>query len=132
MVCSGIWGTDLGLSNHNPCNGGATAVKLTSEQVLELAALAYGRGDKPDLSSRDLSDLGLFQARLPEADLSESDLRQVVLTKADLRGAQLEGANLNHADLREADLSGARYNEYTVWSVDFDPAGAGAIRVIAD
>ncbi len=49
-------------------------MKLTREQVLELAELAYGRSEKPDLSGHDLSGLGPFQARLPEADLSGSDL----------------------------------------------------------
>ena len=55
-------------------------------------------------------------------------MNQADLQGADLRGAHLEGANLNHADLRGADLSGARYNEYTEWSVDFDPAEAGAVK----
>ena len=37
--------------------GGKGAMKLTREQVLELAKLAYERGEKLDLSGRDLSDL---------------------------------------------------------------------------
>jgi len=57
-------------------------------------------------------------------------LNQADLHGANLRGAHLEGANLNHADLRNADLSGARYNEYTEWSVDFDPAEAGAVGTL--
>lgn len=64
-------------------------MKLDEQQVTEIAQLAYGKGEKPDL-----------------------------------RGAHLEGANLDRADLRAADLRGALYDEYTRWSVDFDPAEA--------
>jgi uncharacterized protein YjbI with pentapeptide repeats len=49
------------------------------------------------------------------------------LQGANLTGAVLYGANLNHADLRGADLSRALYSDHTEWSVDFDPAQAGAI-----
>ena len=98
--------------------GGRGATKLTREQVLELAKLAYERGEKPDLSGRDLSDLGLFHARLPEADLSQSDLRQVVLTRADLNGADLSKPDLTEANLTQASLRGANLSHTKDWELN--------------
>jgi hypothetical protein len=54
------------------------------------------RGERADLSEKDLRG----------ANLSLEDLSYADLSKADLRGANLWGSNLNGADLSEADLSG--------------------------
>ena len=67
-----------------------------------------------------------------QADLFGADMGQADLQGADLRQAHLEDADLNHADLTGADLDGARYNDHTSWSVDYDPAAAGAVLEVGD
>jgi len=52
-------------------------------------------------------------------------LRGANLSKAGLKGADLDGA-----DLTGADLTGARYNDNTIWPIDFDPAAAGAKYIL--
>ena len=69
-------------------------VQLTEMQVLEIARLAFEKGEKPDLRGRRMSAIGLYQAKLSGADLREADL-----TQTNLSGADLSQANLSKADL---------------------------------
>ena len=63
---------------------------------------------------------GRYAGTIP--DLQGVDLSGVDLRNVDLRGADLTGANLSRAN-----LSGARYDQKTVWPVNFRPAEMGAI-----
>ncbi len=47
-------------------------MKLYERDVLELAELAYQRGEKPALRGHDLSGLGLYRAQLLEADSAKT------------------------------------------------------------
>jgi uncharacterized protein YjbI with pentapeptide repeats len=103
--------------------------------------LAYLRGIElrgAHLGGVDLADVNLAAADLRGADLGAADLQGAILRKADLSGANLAGADLRGADLCGCDLSrtnlthaqlkGARYDAYTVWPEDLDPAEMGAVR----
>jgi uncharacterized protein YjbI with pentapeptide repeats len=58
----------------------------------------------------------------------QADLSGAILRGADLRDADLHSADLRPADLAGADLRGAVYSEDTLWPLEFNPAGTGAIK----
>lgn len=68
-------------------------------------------------------------ANLSGAHLIGANMVGSELQSANLAGANLCGANLEDAHLAWVRLRGARYNEQTRWPENFDPPGAGAIRV---
>ena len=74
-------------------------MQLTVNDVREVIKMARERGEQPDLSRRDLSNMQFFKA----------DLQGVNLSRADLTGANLTRADLNQANLNGADLSGANF-----------------------
>jgi uncharacterized protein YjbI with pentapeptide repeats len=81
--------------------------RLTRADVERIVKEAREKGERPDLSDTDLSQVGLSRANLSEADLKGTDLSRTNLNGADLYGANLSRARLSGADLYGADLSGA-------------------------
>ena len=65
----------------------------------------------PDLSSANLSEVYLFEARLERVNLRGANLSEACLIGANLSHADLSGANLNRAYLNDANLSGANLSE---------------------
>ena len=69
---------------------------------------------------------------LTTADLSDADLMDARLAGADLMGARLPGADLVHADLREANLTHADLREADLVAADLSGADlSGALLVAA-
>lgn len=86
-----------------------------------------------DLNGADLQGVNLSGANLQEANLFVANLRRANLSGANLEGGDLGGAELYGTDLRRAnltgtDLRGAKYDDSTMWPVNFDPVQAGAVR----
>lgn len=68
------------------------------------------------------------------ADFSDGDLTGATLYDLDVRFANFERTKLVGADVRvknagEASWHGATYDENTLWPSNFDPEGAGAIKI---
>ncbi len=95
-------------------------LKLTQDDVKQIAILARNRGKSPDLSQVDLRRLNLRHtdlrggnfkgSNLIGTDLSEANLSWANLSGATLKGANLTGANLDEADLSHANLTWANLN----------------------
>ncbi len=86
-----------------------------------------------DLNGADLAGVNLSGANLREANLFVANLRRANLSGANLEGGDLGGADLSGADLRRAnlqgtDLRGAKFDNDTMWPLNFDPIRAGAVR----
>ena len=69
-----------------------------------------------------LTAADLSQANLKYADLTGANLNQANLRNADLSLAHLESADLRSADLRGVNLEDAKYDNYTLFTEDFNPA----------
>ena len=112
--------------------------RLRTPQFKSTKRFRLPRGCPPncfgiDLNGADLQGINLSGANLREANLFVANLRQANLNGANLEGVDLGGADLHGADLRRAnlggaDLRGAKYDDSTMWPVNFDPSAAGAVQ----
>jgi len=92
-----------------------------------------------NLSGADLTHAHLEEAQMQWASFLTANLAGAYLTGANLVGSELQSANLAGADLCGANLEdahlawvrlrGARYDKQTCWPDNFDPVGAGAIKI---
>ena len=88
-----------------------------------------------DLELANLSHVNFKRACLIEANLRKSNLEQANFQGANLQEADLRAANLKNASLISADLRGSKldseysydvfYNQYTMFSANFNPIKAG-------
>ena len=82
------------------------------------------------LANASLRSSALMDADLSGADLKATDMRSAWLFNTDLTGANLKNANVDTASIRRAILtSDTVYNQWTVFSDDFDPKSAGLTLV---
>ncbi|MDH5527929.1 MAG: pentapeptide repeat-containing protein, partial [Nitrospirota bacterium] len=103
------------------------------------------RGERADLSGRDLSQMDLSdavldKARMVRTNLSGTDLSGASLRGTDLTWSNLKGARLSNADMREArlpdvDLTGARLRNADLSNADLEGAdlrGADIDGILVD
>jgi hypothetical protein len=98
--------------------------KLSREEVEEIVREAREKGERPDLSTANLSGTDLSEAELTRANLSAAnlstanlsgaDLSMTYLNRADLSMAYLNGAKLGMAYLNGADLGGADFSRASI------------------
>lgn len=81
-----------------------------------------------DLSHRNLTNIALDDAHMPEADLRGANLTGANLSDADLRQADLRGASLYNACFAGTDLRRARFEDAFFGGTIIQGARLGAAR----
>lgn len=87
-----------------------------------------------NLSECDLGMANLHQCKLTGATLRNANLLQTDLSEADLRGTDLTNAKLVYGDstmdsIFPANLLGLKYNNETIWPINFEPSKWGAVLI---
>ncbi len=130
--------------------GEACLVQASLQRTFLVAAhLAGAQLGEADLQGTHLLGANLSGADLTNAHLEEAQMQWASFLTANLSGAHLVGANMVGSELQSANLAGAdlcganledahlgwvrlrgaHYDKETCWPENFDPVGAGAIKV---
>ncbi len=112
---------------QNVVLAGTTELGFTEEQMYSTASYRAKDSRGVDFSGNDLSGW----------DFSQQDLRGIEIQDGNLAGLDLRGADLRNAIVLSGTLSAAHfdsetiYNQWTIFSQDFDPVEAGLTLVVS-